>query len=67
MRRYWIFLWVVLIAGCASVPREQTGAGGPLGVIGVEPTHLTAEYWARRAPRANAVLLDTSAIAQQNE
>ncbi|GFE85490.1 C40 family peptidase [Steroidobacter agaridevorans] len=67
MRRYWIFLWLVLIAGCASAPREQTGVGGPLGVIGVEPTHLTAEYWARRAPRANAVLLDTSAIAQQNE
>jgi cell wall-associated NlpC family hydrolase len=57
---------VVLIAGCASVPREQAGVGGPLGVIGVEPTHLTADYWARRAPRANAVVLDTAAIAQQN-
>ena len=67
MRRYWIFLWLVLIAGCASVARDQAGVGGPLGVIGVEPTHLTAEYWVRRTPRANAVLLDTSAIAQQNE
>ncbi len=57
---------VVLIAGCASVPREQAGVGGPLGVIGVEATHLTADYWARRAPRANAVVLDTAAIAQQN-
>ncbi len=61
-------LWlIVLIAGCASVPREQAGVGGPIGVIGVEPTHLTAEYWARRAPRANAVVLDTAAIARQNE
>ncbi|MFC4313346.1 SH3 domain-containing protein [Steroidobacter flavus] len=58
---------VVLIAGCASVPREQAGVGGPLGVIGVEPTHLTADYWARRAPRANAVVLDPIAIAHQNE
>lgn len=67
MRKHWIFLWLVLIAGCANVTREQAGVGGPLGVIGVQPTHLTAEYWARRAPRANAVLLDAGAIARQNE
>jgi cell wall-associated NlpC family hydrolase len=33
----------------------------------VEPPHLTADYWARRATRANALVLDTSAIARQNE
>jgi uncharacterized protein YceK len=68
MRKLWLGLWLlVLIAGCASVAREQAGVGGPLGVIGVEPTHLTADYWARRATRANAVVLDTHAIARQNE
>lgn len=67
MRQHSILLWLVLIAGCASVPREQAGVGGSLGVIGVEPTHLSADYWARRASRANAVVLDTSAIARQNE
>lgn len=67
MRKHWILLWLVLIAGCAGGPREQAGVGGPLGVIGVEPAHLTADYWARRAPRADAVVLDSSAIAQQNE
>jgi hypothetical protein len=68
MRKLWLGLWlIVLIAGCASVAREQAGVGGPLGVIGVEPTHLTADYWARRATRANAVVLDTHAIARQNE
>lgn len=67
MRKHSILLWLVLVTGCASVPREQAGVGGPLGVIGVEPTHLTADYWARRASRADAVLLDTSAIARQNE
>ena len=68
MHKHSIVLWlVVLVAGCASVPREHTAVGGPLGVIGVEPTHLTADYWARRAPRANAVVLDTNSIARQNE
>jgi hypothetical protein len=56
-----------LIAGCAGVSREQAGIGGPLGVIGVEPTHLTAGYWAQRATRANSVVLDTEAIARQNQ
>lgn len=68
MRQYALGLWlVVLIAGCASVPGKQAGVGGPLGVIGVEPTHLTADYWAGRASRADAVVLDTAAIARQNE
>ncbi|HEY5756241.1 MAG TPA: SH3 domain-containing protein [Steroidobacter sp.] len=68
MRKQWLGLClVVLIAGCASVSREPAGVGGPLGVIGVEPPHLTADYWARRAARANAVVLDTAAIARQNE
>lgn len=68
MRKLWLGWWlVVLIAGCASVSREQAGVGAPLGVIGVEPSHLTADYWARRAARANAVVLDTAAIARQNQ
>lgn len=67
MRTHSILLWLVLVAGCASVSREQAGVGGPLGVIGVEPTHLTADYWARRAPRADAIVLDDAAIARQNE
>lgn len=68
MLKRWIALWlVVLLAGCASVSHEQIGVGEPLGVIGVEPRHLTADYWARRAPRANAVVLDTTTIEQQNE
>jgi hypothetical protein len=68
MGKHWmISLWLVLIAGCASVAREQPATGAALGVIGVEPTHLTADYWARRVPRANAVVLDAAAIGQQNE
>lgn len=60
--------FVVLIAGCVGAPsKEGPSLGAPLGVIGVEPAHLTAEYWARRASRADAVVLDTTEIAEQNE
>lgn len=58
----------ILIAGCAGVPGEQSGSvGSTTGVIGVDPAHLTAEYWTRRAPRSNAVVLDSAAIAEQNQ
>lgn len=59
---------VILVAGCAGAPGEQSGSvGSTTGVIGVEPAHLTADYWIRRAPRANAVVLDAAKIAEQNE
>lgn len=59
---------VILVAGCAGAPGEKSGSvGSTTGVIGVDPAHLTADYWARRAPRANAVVLDAAKIAEQNE
>ena len=59
---------VILVAGCAGAPGEKSGSVGlSTGVIGVDPAHLTAEYWTRRAPRANAVVLDAAAIAEQNQ
>ena len=36
------------------------------GVIGVDEAQLTPEFWIRRAPRADRVLLDRAAIAAQN-
>ena len=59
---------LILVAGCAGAPGEKSGSvGSTTGVIGVDPAHLTADYWARRAPRANAVVLDAAMIAEQNE
>ncbi len=60
--------FAVLIAGCAGAPgKEPSTVSAPLGVIGVQPAHLAANYWAQRAPRASGVVLDTAEIAQQNE
>lgn len=59
---------VLLAAGCAGTPGEKVGnVGSRSGVIGVEPAHLTPDYWTRRASRANAVVLNAAEIAQQNE
>jgi cell wall-associated NlpC family hydrolase len=59
---------VVLLAGCSGAPgKEPSTFSAPLGVIGVEPAHLTADHWTRRASRANGVVLDAAQIAQQNE
>ena len=58
---------IVAIAGCASAPRESTRQPvSSTGVIGVAPAHLNADYWVRRAARANAVVLNTGDIAAQN-
>jgi cell wall-associated NlpC family hydrolase len=59
---------VVLVVACAGAPEKQTPRlAAPLAVIGVEPVHLTADYWARRASRPNTVVLDAAEIAVQNE
>lgn len=58
---------VVLVAGCAGAPGEKSDTGSTTGVIGVDATHLTPEYWTRLAPRANAIVLDAAEIAEQNE
>jgi len=36
------------------------------GVIGVEPVHLTPDYWIAKHPRSDALVVDASAIAEQN-
>jgi cell wall-associated NlpC family hydrolase len=59
---------VLLVAGCTGTLEERTEDGfSRTGVIGVEPVQLTPDYWARRAPRAKAVVLTAEEIARQNE
>lgn len=59
---------VLLVAGCTGTLEERAEDGvSRTGVIGVEPVHLTPDYWARRAPRAKAVVMTADEIARQNE
>ena len=52
----------VTVAHAAAPPTARTGHD----VIGVEETHLNADYWIRRQQQADEVVLDREAIARQN-
>lgn len=68
MRRYFICtLAAVLLASCASPPRSPTVPVPEHAVIGVSNEQLDAEYWIKRTRRAEAVNLDRSEIAAQNQ
>jgi cell wall-associated NlpC family hydrolase len=56
--------WVFLLCGCVA-PVSQLAVPSH-GVIGVEPAHLTADYWIEHARDANRVVLTKDAIAAQN-
>jgi len=58
------FCW--LLAACTTA--VQTPSNIPAhGVVGISEAQLNAQYWVKRAPRANSTVLDEGAIAAQNE
>ncbi len=72
-------LAALAVAGCAGLARDQPGApteaihdaaihraASAHGVIGVAPAHLRADYWIRKQPDGDRVVLDTAAIEAQN-
>lgn len=68
MRHYFICtLAALLLASCASPPRSPALPIPEHAVIGVSNEQLDAEYWIKRTRRAEAVNLDRSDIAAQNE
>ena len=63
------FLLAALLGLFAGVPAMQADARvapQPTGVIGVDTTQLTPDYWVGRQRQADRVILDRGAIASQN-
>jgi cell wall-associated NlpC family hydrolase len=63
------FLLAALLGLFAGVPALQADARvapQPTGVIGVDTTQLTPDYWVGRQRQADRVILDRGAIASQN-
>lgn len=62
---------VVLFGGSGAPSLAREAVRSPVavpasGVIGIEPAHLSPEFWVARAERPNAVVMDRAAIAAQN-
>ena len=57
----------LLVAGCAAAPKAPDAAPASSGVIGVRESHLDPEYWVKRAPDADRIVLDRTQIAAQND
>jgi cell wall-associated NlpC family hydrolase len=60
-------LLALLLAGCASAPAPIELSTPTHGVVGVRDAHLDPEFWIRRAPAAERIVLDEQAVAAQNE
>jgi cell wall-associated NlpC family hydrolase len=68
MRRYFTCtLAALVLASCASPSRSPVLPVPEHAVIGVSNVQLDAEYWIKRTRRAEAVNLDRSEIAAQNQ
>lgn len=62
---------VVLFGGSGAPSLAREAVRSPVtvpasGVIGIEPAHLSPDFWVARADRPNAVVMDRAAIAAQN-
>lgn len=63
MRALILTALLATLGGCTAPP---TLSVPPHAVIGVEERHLSAEHWVERAPRAERLVLSSTAIANQN-
>ncbi|HEY0660869.1 MAG TPA: NlpC-P60 family protein, partial [Lysobacter sp.] len=67
MRNLISLVFVAFLATSALLPSAARELPIPAhGVIGVEETHLNADYWIQRQPQADRIVLDAAAIAAQN-
>jgi hypothetical protein len=60
-------LLATLVGICWGCAAPATLSVPPHAVIGVGEHHLAADYWVRKAPNAERVVLSEAAIAAQNE
>jgi hypothetical protein len=65
MRTLLVTSWLFILCGCVSPAPEELSVP-PHAVIGVEPAHLTADYWIAHTRDADRVVLTKEAIAAQN-
>lgn len=56
----------LFIAACSQAPSKLTLTTPPHGVIGVHDAQLDAEYWVKRAPNAQRIVLNETQIETQN-
>ncbi|MCL1633946.1 SH3 domain-containing protein [Luteimonas sp. SX5] len=62
---------ILLLGGCATAPgptspAPRAPATDTRGVPGVQDAQLDADYWIRRQPQADRIVLDRAAIVAQN-
>src|SRR5262245_26863970 len=56
-----------IVAACASTPQSPPDLPIPAhAVVGVQETQLNPDFWIRRDPAGDHVVLDARAIAAQN-
>lgn len=65
MRTFPLIALLIVVSGCVATT-PSTLLVPAHGVIGVEPSHLTADHWIERAARPNGIVMSESAIEAQN-
>ncbi|MEX0915175.1 MAG: SH3 domain-containing protein [Wenzhouxiangellaceae bacterium] len=66
-RSLWILLLPLAAPGCVSnTPQAPDAVAYQTDVIGVEEAHLSADFWVKRLPSPDAVVMDRAAIDDWN-